>query len=64
MFQERAKSNTFDEAVFQSLPSMWKRQMKHFEFHAQCVLRFAKKVPGIFAAFSLHWFSMFVLKLK
>ncbi|KAK7504333.1 hypothetical protein BaRGS_00004637 [Batillaria attramentaria] len=42
---DRAKGNAFDEQSFTSMPNMWKKLMRHFEFHAQCVIRFAKKVP-------------------
>ncbi|XP_070179456.1 probable nuclear hormone receptor HR3 isoform X2 [Littorina saxatilis] len=43
---DRRKSGVYDESMFRSYAIMWKKQMKHFEFHTQCCLRFAKKVPG------------------
>lgn len=42
----RAKTATLNRSEFVSYPAMWKKQMKHFDFHAQCCIRFSKKVPG------------------
>ncbi|XP_076442606.1 uncharacterized protein LOC143281308 [Babylonia areolata] len=42
----RAKMDALDKSEFESYPIMWKKQMKHFNFHAQCCIRFSKRIPG------------------
>ncbi|CAL1529401.1 unnamed protein product [Lymnaea stagnalis] len=43
---ERAKSSFVDEARFVSVDTCWEKMMEHFNFHAKCIVRFAKRVPG------------------
>lgn len=45
-FQNRAKSNIFDAEKFKDVDSIWEKMMEHFHFHAKCIVRFAKRVPG------------------
>ncbi|KAK0041258.1 nuclear receptor subfamily 1 group D member 2 [Biomphalaria pfeifferi] len=43
---QRAKSRQIDESRFTSVDTCWEKMMEHFNFHAKCIVRFAKKVPG------------------
>jgi hypothetical protein len=45
-FQACSRSNSYDPQNFTSIHTCWKFQMKKFEFHAQTLIRFIKKVPG------------------
>lgn len=61
LLQERATSNHFDKNTFSSLESTWKKMMSHFEFHAQCIIRFAKRVPGETPSHTVEWHNRHTL---
>lgn len=61
LLQERATSNHFDKNTFSSLESTWKKMMSHFEFHAQCIIRFAKRVPGETPSHAVEWHNRHTL---
>ncbi|BFZ11871.1 hypothetical protein BsWGS_14910 [Bradybaena similaris] len=42
----RAKSDVYDPDRFKDVDSTWEKMMEHFNFHAKCIVRFAKRVPG------------------
>ncbi|XP_059154799.1 uncharacterized protein LOC131940188 [Physella acuta] len=43
---DRAKSDIYDPKKFENVDACWERMMEHFNFHAKCIVRFAKRVPG------------------
>ncbi|XP_005103360.2 uncharacterized protein LOC101857659 [Aplysia californica] len=43
---DRAKSDIYEPELFKDVESGWDRSMEHFDFHAKCIVRFAKKICG------------------
>ncbi|GFN82368.1 Zinc finger protein [Plakobranchus ocellatus] len=43
---DKAKSDAYNAEQFVSKETAWELMMKHFDFHAKAMVRYAKKVPG------------------